>query len=308
MSAMIRVAILFAALWISAQAQAQGAQENKILDAVSRPGIATDSRGGAVIDPTKNVEDLVRAEMKRQDDLRDAAKQLFDAKLELEGRLSEQRSKFDRELLKAAVERLDEQAKLRAEFASTIATTEKGRVDAIRLVDKNAVDVATAQAVATATALAKTVQDSAAVLSTQGTRQAEDLRTLVATTAAEQSRNLQQQFTALTTRISALEQAGAEGKGRQLPPDPIIVSLMAQVTALAQAGSEGRGKAALQDPAISALTAQVAALLQARTNQTGTEQGRSDIIGWIVGGIGMLIAFLGMIAAFMRLRQAPAAA
>jgi tryptophan 2,3-dioxygenase len=180
-------------------------------------------------------------------------------------------------------------------------------VDAIRLVDKNAVDVATAQAVATATALAKTVQDSAAVLSTQGTRQAEDLRTLVATTAAEQSRNLQQQFTALTTRISALEQAGAEGKGRQLPPDPIIVSLMAQVTALAQAGSEGRGKAALQDPAISALTAQVAALLQARTNQTGTEQGYSNVIGWIVGGVGMLIAFLGMLAAFMRLRQASGA-
>jgi len=303
---LIVVALLLAPT-MGAQAAAQGAQENKILDAVTRPGIATDSRGGAVIDPTKNVEDLVRAEMKRQDDLRDAAKQLFDAKLELEGRLSEQRSKFDRELLKAAVERLDEQAKLRAEFASTIATTEKGRVDAIRLVDKNAVDVATAQAVATATALAKTVQDSAAVLSTQGTRQAEDLRTLVATTAAEQSRNLQQQFTALTTRISALEQAGAEGKGRQLPPDPIIVSLMAQVTALAQAGSEGRGKAALQDPAISALTAQVAALLQARTNQTGTEQGRSDIIGWIVGGVGMLIAFLGMIAAFMRLRQAQSA-
>jgi hypothetical protein len=40
-----------------------------------------------------------------------------------------------------------------------------------------------------------------------------------------------------------------------------------------------------------------------------TEQGRSDIIGWIVGGVGMLIAFLGMIAAFMRLRQqAPAPA
>jgi hypothetical protein len=222
---------------------------------------------------------LVDASIRRQDDLRNAAKELFDSKLKLESKLAEQRSEFDRLLLKSTVDRLDEQAKLRAEFAAAIAATEKARVDAIRLVDKNAVDVATAQAVATATALAKTVQDSAAVLSTQGTRQAEDLRTLVATTAAEQSRNLQQQFTALTTRISALEQTGAEGKGRQLPQDPVITALTTQITTLATR--------------------------QAQT--ASAEQGRSDIIGWIVGGVGMLIAFLGMIAAFMRLRQqAPA--
>ena len=117
---------------------------------------------------------------------------------------------------------------------------------------------------------------------------AEDLRALVATTAATQLANQSQQFagitsqiTALSGRITTLEQSGATATGRQLP----------------------------QDPAIVALTTQVAALLQARTNQTGAEQSRSDIIGWIVGGVGMLITFLGMIAAFMRLRQqAPAPA
>lgn len=37
-----------------------------------RPGVAVDARGNAVIDPTKNVLDLVQAAIRRQDDLRDA--------------------------------------------------------------------------------------------------------------------------------------------------------------------------------------------------------------------------------------------
>jgi hypothetical protein len=102
-------------------------------------------------------------------------------------------------LLIAARDRLDSEAKLRAEYAATIQATEKERVNAIRTVDTGAVAIASERANATANALAKTVADSATTLST-----------LVASTAAETNRNVQQQFTALSTRIAALE-TGSSG-------------------------------------------------------------------------------------------------
>ena len=51
-------------------------------DPEGRPGIAVDARGGAVIDPTKNVLDLVRAGMDNQDAQRDALKELLVEKVE----------------------------------------------------------------------------------------------------------------------------------------------------------------------------------------------------------------------------------
>jgi hypothetical protein len=168
-----------------------------------------------------------------------------------------------------------------------MAVAEAKRIDAIRAVDVNAVAVANQRTSEQATALQTQTTASAEVLRNQVARSAEDLRALVATTAATALNNQQQQFAGISSQISVLS---------------------TRITTLEQAGSEGRGKATFQDPAISALTAQVAALASKQTQTTSAEQGRSDIIGWIVGGIGMLIAFLGMIAAFMRLRQAPAAA
>lgn len=44
-----------------------------------KPGEGVDARGGPVVDPTKNVLDLVAAAMERQDDLRGAAGSLFRA-------------------------------------------------------------------------------------------------------------------------------------------------------------------------------------------------------------------------------------
>ena len=42
-----------------------------------KTGLGIDSSGGPVVDPTKNVLDLVKAAMERQDDLRSADKELF---------------------------------------------------------------------------------------------------------------------------------------------------------------------------------------------------------------------------------------
>jgi hypothetical protein len=52
----------------------------------SGAGVAVDAFGGQVVDPTKNVLDLVRAESKYQDARRDAAEQLQNALREAESR------------------------------------------------------------------------------------------------------------------------------------------------------------------------------------------------------------------------------
>ena len=205
-------------------------------------GVGVDSRGGAVVDPTKNVLDLVEAAIRRQDDLRAALQVLIESQMKSQGEINTLRSGYDARLLKASTDRLESEARLRAEFAAAIAATEKDRVNAIRSVDVGAVAIATERATATANALAKTVQDTAQVQSAQVARSAEDLRALVATTAAETNRNIQQQFTAITTRISALEQTGATGVGRSSIQDPATVRLIEEVQRLSRAQGDNQAK------------------------------------------------------------------
>lgn len=90
----------------------------------SQPGIGVDSRGGAVIDPTKNVLDLVRAESTRQNDMRDALKELMTTtvaglkeqiKIMYDGMVMFQNAQRD-----AETRRIDELAETRQEFQNTI--------------------------------------------------------------------------------------------------------------------------------------------------------------------------------------------
>ena len=221
-----------------------------------------------IIDPTENVKALAAAGEKRADDIRQLSKEIFDAKLKAESNLNELRFKFTDELRKATTERLDSEAKLRAEYTAIIAQTEKARVDAIRLVDKSAIDIQTSQGVTTATALAKAVTESAEVLRTQQARQAEDLRT-----------TFTQGLGALTARIAALELGSAEGRGKQT----------------------------YQDPALAELTRNVQLLVASRADQAGINTGRGDIVGWIAGGLGLLIAAGSLIIAILKSRLLAAA-
>jgi hypothetical protein len=80
------------------------------------PGIAVDASGGAVIDPTANVLDLVDAAVKRQDDLRGASERYVEARLQ----------------------HLEDMASLRAEHAKEIRDLDTKRLDATRAVDISA--------------------------------------------------------------------------------------------------------------------------------------------------------------------------
>jgi len=140
-----------------------------------------------VFDPTKNVLQLVEAAVKRLDDLRDAE-----------------------------ARRINEQMALRAEYDAKLASAESARLDAIRVVDVNAVAVATERTNLAATVLAKQVSDSA-----------EALRSMVATTASTIATQLADLTTRLTDRIGLLEASKYESKGRAGLSTPILMVLAA---------------------------------------------------------------------------------
>jgi len=100
------------------------------------PGAATDASGIPVLDPTKNVLDLVDAAIKRQDDLRAAE------------------SRHVREV-----------ASLRAEYQAELRQAETARLNAIRAVDVSAVQRA-----------AEVQSDAAATLAAQVVASAEAMR------------------------------------------------------------------------------------------------------------------------------------
>jgi hypothetical protein len=105
---------------------------------VTTDGPATDATNQPVVDPTKNVLDLVLAAVQRQDDLRQAE------------------SAHVREVME-----------LRSMFAEQIRKAETGRIDAIRAVDVGAVNRAAEVAATQATTLALQVAQSAETLRTQ---------------------------------------------------------------------------------------------------------------------------------------------
>lgn len=97
-----------------------------------------DGDGKPIIDPTKNVLDLVTAAMKRQDDLRDLADS-----------------------------HVKEIADLRASYEEQLRRAETARIDAIRAVDIGAVNRAAEVSAQQATTLAAQVVTSAETLRTQ---------------------------------------------------------------------------------------------------------------------------------------------
>jgi len=233
--------------------------------AQGRPGVGVDGKGDAVVDPTENVKALSEAAAKRQDDLRLLQTQALIYRIEAVEKLISTRDEHIKELMAMSDKRLDEVSKLRAEYNERLAVAEAKRIDAIRAVDVNAVAVASTRAT-----------DQAQVLATQVSQSAEALRALVATTAATVAASQQQLSSTLSARLTTLEQAGYQQAGKQT----------------------------LQDPAFVALITKVEALTQARTQTSATSEGRSDVIGWVVAGIMMLIAFGGMIIALFAMRNA----
>lgn len=95
-----------------------------------------------MVDPTRNVLDLVAAAIQRQDDLRDA----------------------DRRLQVAEQRRADQMAELRSQYDGLLREAESKRIDAIRAVDVGAVQRAAEVQLTQASTLAAQVATSAETL------------------------------------------------------------------------------------------------------------------------------------------------
>lgn len=187
------------------------------LDKVVPPtGLGIDQAGGPVVDPTKNVISLVEAEKQRADDLRSADRMLSTASIS-----------HIRELINLQ----SEIAKLRVYYDERLVNAEAKRIDAIRAVDVNAVSVASQRA-----------SDQATVLAAQVATSAEALRALVATTATTVASSQQQLATTLSTRLTTLEQAQYEGKGKQSYADPAMRDLVEEMRSLRESRATAHGK------------------------------------------------------------------
>jgi hypothetical protein len=167
-------------------------------------GGAVNKFGNEVVDPTKNVLDLVNAAVKRIDDIANIR-----------------------------YEHQKEVADLRASYDDKLRDAEAKRIDAIRLIDTGAVTTANEKANAQATVLANQVSTSA-----------EALRALVTTNATTLATQLTQIITPITDRLALLEKAQYEGAGKERATDPQLLLLLTEVKNLRdlQQNNTGRGQ------------------------------------------------------------------
>ena len=192
-------------------------------------GIPVDGSGGPTIDPTLNVLQLVEAAVKRVDDLRASDKENFD-------NIRQTEASHIKELLT-----------LRTEHSKELAAAESKRIDAIRVVDVQAVSVANEKA-----------SDQAGVLAAQVATSAEALRALVDTNARTLAQQLTQLITPITDRLSLLEKAQNELVGKTTQSDPILAQLAQQVNELRATIAVGAGRSTGVDSTWKIVTAIVA--------------------------------------------------
>jgi hypothetical protein len=196
-----------------------------------RPGHAVDARGETVVDPTKNVLDLVEAGNRRQDDLRKAELDALRAQVADLRRFLELRDTYNEKLAAAESRRINEQLALRAVYDNALRDAEANRINAIRQVDVGAVAEQNRRATETAATLAQNVATSA-----------EALRNLVGLTATAASSSLQQLVNPLSARITTLEQGSYTTQGKSAVSDPAFQTLLQEVRALSVARSQETGK------------------------------------------------------------------
>lgn len=114
-----------------------------------QPGFAVDASGNPVVDPTKNVLDLVTAAIQRQDDLRAALEQRLDTKIDGNASLSEERHAHTRRELANVEERRVEHKKDTKDTVDTafagaekaIAKSEAAASDKIKSVESTVSDL-----------------------------------------------------------------------------------------------------------------------------------------------------------------------
>lgn len=168
------------------------------------PGPAVDAAGAPVIDPTENVKDVLRAAVERIDDI-----------------------------MALRAEHQMFVSTLRAEYQEKLDALEAKRLDAIRQVDQLAVKTEADRSAAAIT-----------VLATSAATTAETLRNAVNTSATNLATQLTNTVNAITERIASLEKLSYTGQGKQAVVDPQVAEMLAEIRGLRTAQTADDGKAA----------------------------------------------------------------
>lgn len=178
------------------------------------------------LDPTINVQNLLKAAIVRQDDLRAAETRRVD-----QLQVAEQMRAS--ECILAERRRIDEQLELRAHYDSMLRDAEANRINAIRVVDVNGATVDRERAAT-----------QAAMLANQVVTYADTLRAAAASTATTLAAQLAQQQQQNNDRFSTLERAQYEGKGKESVSDPALRLMAEQLQAVINtlALNKGQGK------------------------------------------------------------------
>lgn len=250
--------LVFALLCLPWQAFAQESLSSP--PSPSRPG-AIDHNGSVIVDPTENVKALNEAASKRQDDLRIITERLVQAKLDAIAEVNKLLYNHAQEMSRAFADKLESEARVRADYDEKLRAAEAKRIDAIRLVDVNAVSEDR-----------RRTGEQAVALATQVSQSADTVRALVASTKTSTDLSVSQVTQALSQRITTLEQAGYQQAGKQT----------------------------FQDPQIQALVTEVRNLSASRNDLAGVNAGRGDVIGWIVAGVSLLILLGGLVLNYTR--------
>lgn len=223
-----------------------------------RPALALDEF--SPLDPTINVQNLLLAALQRVDDLANAEHLRVDERTAADMlRIDELRAAEIRRIddsLSAEARRVDEQMVLREHYEESLRQAEAKRIDANRAGD----------AAAVATANERAVQQAAA-LATQMTAMIENTRSLIASSTASATQQLQAATNAMNERISTLERASYEGKGKE----------------------------SLTDPMLSELVKKMETVITTMSTNTGKGMGASSLWGYIIGAIGVITVVITLV-------------
>ena len=247
------------------------------------PGVGVDAFGGGVVDPTKNVEDLVRAGEKTAAMLRTADQRFLDANLrsleqmqnfareadsKLQNFARDAEAKITRALLDAETRRIDQLAQTRQEFQNTIRDM-----------------------------LAESVRTTSTLVSTQ----------------------LVQIQATFDTRVSKLEAGAFTQAGKQSERDPAISDAITRMTlglsALKTNTDEMMAKqfsvltevmsrqSAAQTEQAAKLTTAIAAVGTREDKSASNRMGQGQVIAWIIGAAMLMAAIATPLIAFLALRS-----
>jgi|SRR5580704_3613856 hypothetical protein len=238
----------------------------------SRPGVGIpiDSRGGPTVDPTKNVLDLVRAESKYQDSMRQALKEYEDG-------MREASEKYQTLMVSSSA--VLREAELRLQ--NWMRDSESKRVDQL-----------------------------ASLRQVYETRIAEMLAVSVKSTSDLVSTQLVQIQATFNDRVSKLEQFRWESGGKSSVSDPAIADALARLTSGLSSQSTAFAEAiaamtTANAESLAKLSANVSTIGTSENRSIASRMGQGQLAQWVVMSVMMFASVGSAIIAAMALRGHP---